>query len=155
MAHIYLRNTAGWRTLPESADLIELAEVMRLFYQVENIEEAQNVLGLGWVEYLKLKTNQASRLGQSIDQILIRDGTQYKIFKKIFKGYSPSGVLLPFETISASSLPAGKYVNGTFRVTEMNHEERSGDLVLIMKSDSADASQRFRQVFPVRPGMGV
>jgi hypothetical protein len=107
-----------------------MAEVFRLFMQVNNRQEAEAQLGLTMANYSKIRA-LIPRLNASLDAILIRQNGSYKIF-------NGKGVL-------SGDLAFGKqYIDAINRVTQMNSTKRSGDIVLIMKdATTGDAIDRY------------
>jgi hypothetical protein len=86
------------------------------------------------VGYLNLLENTIGRLKQSVDKILIRIEGQYLQFN----GYSTDGYAIGPLSFSTD------YVKAPERIVGLNHPQRSGDIVLIMKdSTSGDSVQRY------------
>jgi predicted AlkP superfamily pyrophosphatase or phosphodiesterase len=136
MAHIYFKGSGSWSTQPGTDDQVELrrlAEVFRVLYQEEVLQEAADVLGIDQISYLKLREEKSGRLQSSIDRILIREGGVYKEFK----GYGSSQVT---SDISLSDA----YIQYRARIEGLNNPDRSGDIILIMRDKTEEhESQRF------------
>jgi hypothetical protein len=119
MAHIYLRGNDGWETQPNMEEVKTFAEVLRVMFQTDDPQEAQNALKIDLVDYLNLLENKVGRLKQSVDRILIRSGIGYSQF-------DGPGALNPLSFDS-------EYIKADERIQNFNHLKRSGDIVLIMR----------------------
>ena len=129
MAHIYVRGNSGWRDLPDYLNVENVAEVFRLFMQVNNSAEAESKFGLSLEDYQEIRAS-LPRLKASVDAILIREGGAYKIFKGI--GEIPDGL---------TTLTASEYIKGLERINGMNNPDRSGDIILIFKDFTNDVPE--------------
>jgi len=136
MAHIYFKGSGSWSTQPGTDDQVELrrlAEVFRVLYQEEVLQEAADVLGIDEISYLKLREEKSGRLQSSIDKILIREDGVYKEFN----GYGSSQVTSDISFGSA-------YIQYRARIEGLNNPDRSGDIILIMRDKTEEhESQRF------------
>lgn len=124
MAHVYSMIGTDNKTLGE------IAEVLRVMFAGLHSDEAIRWLGFTDREtYFKLKKQSVGRLRSSIDKILIRldDGNYH-----VFNGLDNSGNPVPADIVS---LPEQDYIEAVIRINGMNHKDRSGDIVLIMKDD--------------------
>ncbi|HDL15931.1 MAG TPA: hypothetical protein ENH28_07265, partial [Euryarchaeota archaeon] len=126
MAHIYSMIGTDNRTLGEIAELFRI--MLGGFYPDEAIKWFQFS---NKYTYLKFQATKINRLWNSIDRILIRmeDGKYY-----IFNGLDSNGNPL---TDSLTSLTGGEYIEAELRIKGMNNEKRSGDIVLIMRDQTA------------------
>jgi hypothetical protein len=116
MAHIYLT---------DQNDMGEVSEIFRLTMQMENIMEAEEWFGLSEDGYADLR-DTVGRLQSSISQILVRVNGNYCVFDGLNDDGSPKCAL--FDPFNASA-----DIDAWTRINGMNHKDRSGDIVLIMK----------------------
>jgi hypothetical protein len=79
----------------------------------------------GVAERLRYKIG---RLADSIDAILLRDGQTYK-------AYTVTNSQVVLKDIGNYFSDENRYVDAITRINGMNHEKRSGDVVLIMKDE--------------------
>jgi hypothetical protein len=126
MAHVYLKSSNDWRTIPDQKELGLLALVFQRVFQEggTNLDENQRI---------ELK-NKFPNLLLSIDKILKRVNGEYKVFK----GLDNLGNAIVGELTEMADVD---YVKAIERIKGLNHPDRSGDIVLIMKdrmSDSVD-----------------
>jgi predicted AlkP superfamily pyrophosphatase or phosphodiesterase len=126
MAHIYSTDLN---------DVGKIAEIFRLVLEGEHILEAVRWFNLTEKGYKDLRSS-IGRLNDSVDKILIRKGNQYCVFD----GLNDDGSIRCVE-IDPFNTP--EYVAAWDRINGMNHEKRSGDIVLLMKSDANDVNRRF------------
>jgi hypothetical protein len=127
MAHIYL---------DDPSRLAKIAELFRLALQGEYLTEASEWWDMDELDYKYFKSSKIGRLGASVDKILVRVSGEYCVFD----GLSGSGDITcatgdPFDSFY--------YVNAWDRINGMNHPERSGDIILVMKNDRFDINQRY------------
>jgi hypothetical protein len=117
-------------------DLGEVAEIFKLMMQGEYIEEAVNVLGLT-VKGCKDLRSKIGKLKTSIDKILVRVNGSYCVFDKMNEDGSPKCAITDPLTVQV-------YIDAWTRINGMNHPDRSGDIVLIMKDSAGGlASDRY------------
>ena len=84
--------------------------------------------------YLKLLESTVGGLRLSVDKILIRINGNYMQFE----GYIANGYVINPVSMSA------EYIKANERIIGLNHTQRSGDIVLIMKdATSGDALDRY------------
>jgi len=132
MAYIYLRGQDGWQSLPAADELTRFVEVLRVLFQIEDPLEAESALGIDMVDYLNLIENKVVRLKQSVDKILIRIDGEYLQFD----GYGLNGYSL--SPLSFSS----EYIKALERIEGLNHPQRSGDIILIMRDKTSEQSEQ-------------
>lgn len=132
MAHIYLKGSE-WNTAPDITKIKELAEILRVTLQgAKGGDSPLAIFPPGIAERLGYKIG---RLSNSVDEILVRDGGGYKAYK-----VENSAVVLK----DISNYFTDAYIEAEMRIGGMNHEKRSGDIVLIMRDKISDsASERF------------
>jgi hypothetical protein len=77
------------------------------------------------------------RLYASVDKILVRRtlNGHYEVVTGVGEGNSGN---VTINTESLDALNNAAYIKAAIRVTGMNHEERSGDIVLMMKDTTSD-----------------
>ncbi len=128
MAHMYLRGPQGWNTFPNREELLNLAKALRVLFQIYDPHEAQKALGIDPVDYLNLLENKVGRLEQSVDKILVRlDGEYFHL------GVDGSLNMMSFDL---------EYVNASDRIQKLNHPQRSGDIILIMRDKLTEAIEK-------------
>jgi hypothetical protein len=118
MSHLYLK------------DLTKLgatAELLRIILKEEDFLSAIKWFNLGKVKYATIR-DQISKLGFSVDQILVRIDGSYSVFT----GLDSAGKVVPG---TGTTLDQSKYIDATIRLDGMNHPKRSGDIVILMKDD--------------------
>ena len=132
MAHIYVKGNTGWGkdSIPDDSNVENIAEMFRLFMQKNNAAEAESEFGLPLEDYHAVRATMP-KLKESIDKILIRVNGAYKIFNGINEA--------PEELTETLGEPTAHYLKAITRIEKMNHPERSGDIVLIMKARTADS----------------
>lgn len=118
MAHVYVKSVNGWNSTPEMSTVLDIAEIFRITLQSGNMLPQE-------------MRERIQRLLNSIDVILVRDGGQYKVLK----GFDASGTP-QYDTIESLTDP--NYVEAKKRINGMNHEKRSGDIILIFKDFTND-----------------
>jgi predicted AlkP superfamily pyrophosphatase or phosphodiesterase len=124
MAHIY--SMVG----TDNTALGQIAEAFRVMLGGLYSDEASQWYGFADLEdYIDFRKPTVGRLGKSIDQILIRleDGKYY-----IFNGLDENGNPISGDL---SNLSGVDYVDGVNRINGLNHKNRFGDIVLIMKDE--------------------
>jgi predicted AlkP superfamily pyrophosphatase or phosphodiesterase len=127
MAHVYLTDVNK---------LGKIAELFRLTLDDHPAEAAQwwNVDDL---DYSDFKVNTTGRLMMSVDKILVRVTGDYCVFD----GLNDDGSIRCVAT-DPLSIPA--YIDAWTRINGMNHKDRSGDIVLIMRdATSGNAVDRY------------
>ena len=127
MAHIYLKNNDDWQTAPNITELGLLALVFQRIFQEDGINLDENLR-------VKLK-NKFPRLLSSIDKILIRVNGVYKVFKGLDVTGNPI-------TDELTTLSGAEYVKAVERIEGMNHPQRSGDIILLMKDNTSGTPQQ-------------
>jgi hypothetical protein len=128
MAHIYIKGADGWDE--SNDDAVMLSRVADKF----NLYFAENGVVLS-----EFEKEPFPRLLASIDKLLIRVAGNYKIFKSVtadtdgnITGLTTPGLLTELETNLG-------VIKAAARIKGMNHPDRSGDIVLLMKDDPGDA----------------
>ncbi len=121
MAHIYVKG-GDWQGDPDET---------RLGVVIDTLIRA---LTLGDNATDKVK-KELSRLTASVDKILVRRTLTGAYEVVISVGEDASGIVT-ISTDSLGSLNNTEYQRAVSRITEMNHANRSGDVVLIMKDDT-------------------
>jgi hypothetical protein len=98
------------------------------------IDTLLRVLTLGENAADKVK-EELNRLTASVDKILVRRtlNGQYEVVTGV--GEDASGVVT-VNTASLATLDNAEYINAVARVSGMNHKDRSGDIVLLMKNST-------------------
>ncbi len=130
MAHVYVQNVA----------IGPVAEILKLMLQMEDTAGALKWLGLEDLDYKQIRRDSVGRLGASIDQILIRVGEGENSYYCVFDGLNNDGSV---KCVPTDPFATQEYVNAWERIDGMNHADRSGDIVLLMKSEMSDINQRF------------
>jgi len=131
MAHIYLT---------DQDDMGEVAEIFRLTMQAEYITEAGEWFGLSEDGYADLK-DSVGRLQSSISQILVRVNGNYCVFDGLNDDGSP-------KCATSDPFNGSSYVDAWARINGMNHKDRSGDIVLIMKdTTTGDVIERYTTAY--------
>jgi len=128
MAHIYVKG-ANWSSNPDETRLgVVIDTLIRVLKLGENASD-------------KVK-KEFSNLYGSVDKILVRRKLNgpYEIATDVTEDASEN---VSIATESLDILAGTDYINAVERITGMNHPNRSGDIVLIMKDDMSDISQRF------------
>jgi hypothetical protein len=134
MAHIYIKGN-DWKSPPNKT---LLDSIVSLFYAVfKNGSSATGTLQ-------KMIEDHFPNLGSSIEAILLRSdlNEQYEVVEEVREDAQGKASVTtgPIGTY-LSNHP--EYVDAVDRVTRMNNEDRSGDIILIMKSRRGDISQRY------------
>lgn len=115
MAHIYLKSNDGWQVAPDATELGYLALVFKRMFQESGANLDEDI------------KNKFARLLSSIDAILIR-----------------SSLNSEYEVYSGDLSNTAKYVDADNRIKGMNNPDRSGDIILIMKSETdSSATDRY------------
>ena len=127
MAHIYIKGF-DWSTAPDVNEINKFAEIIRLTLQGTN--GGASPLDISPQEIIDALPDKIGRLGNSVDEILIRDGGTYKVYTVDYSSGKPQIDLKDIEGYFSS-----KYVAAKLRIDGMNHGERAGDIVLIMKDE--------------------
>ena len=126
MAHIYAQGVEAG----------QIAEILRLMLQMEDTAGALQWLGLEDLDYKQIRETGVGRMKFSIDKILIRVSGNYCVFDGLNADGSPRCATTdPFDSTT--------YINAWERINGMNHPDRSGDIVLLMKDSMSDINQRF------------
>jgi len=138
MAHVYL------------ADIIKLgkiAELLRLTLD-EHPEEAARWWNVDALDYSDFKVNTIGRLKASVDKILVRISGNYCVFDELNDdGSAKCAVDDPFSVTA--------YIDAWTRINGMNHKDRSGDIVLIMKdTTTGDAIDRYTTAYACKSWHG-
>ena len=129
MAHIYLRGITGWQD--KNVDILKLSSLAG-FLKV--------VLMQSGAALNETEKGRFNNLLSSIDVILVRDGGVYKIFKGVISDAAGNITGPDVQIIDANVFNSGKYVTAMKRIEGMNNVDRSGDIVLVMKDDTADSA---------------
>jgi hypothetical protein len=118
MAHIYVKG-GDWQDDPDDTRLGEV------------IDTLIRTLTLGMNATDKVK-KELSRLTTSVDKILVRRTLSgaYEVVTSVAEDASGN---VTISTSSLASLSSSEYQKAVSRITGMNHANRSGDVVLIMK----------------------
>jgi hypothetical protein len=127
MAHIYSMIGNDQKTIEE------MAEVFRVMCSSYYPSEAIAKYGFeDEDDYRDFRVDNAKRLRNSIDKILIRvAGGAYQVFNGI--GVAPSSI---------TSLAEPDYIKSALRIDGLNDVNRSGDIVLIMKDKMLETSDK-------------
>jgi hypothetical protein len=137
MAHIYLPGAGGWQDpSPDPGEILKLAGMFDLFFRKGDPGIAESAIGIDPVDYLDVSKNVVGQLRTSVDQIFVRVAGMYYLFP----GYDANGQM---QSLMGVDLDPGKYVKAKERIEGMNHPDRSGDIVLLFKSDVTDIQQRY------------
>jgi hypothetical protein len=113
MAHIYVKGANDWSSTPAIDSILDIAEILRLTLKEGN----------GLPQEMREKF---PRVLNSVEIILVRDGGQYKILNGFDANGAPQYSLV-------DSLSSPKYIEAKKRIIGMNHEKRSGDIVLLFR----------------------
>ncbi len=128
MAHIYLTDINK---------LGKVAELLRLTLSGYYPAEALKWWDMDDLDYLDFKENSAGRMKASVDKIFIRVSGDYCVFDGLNNDGSP-------RCAESDSFSSTEYVDAWTRINGMNHKDRSGDIVLIMKdATSGNAADRY------------
>ncbi|MEW5744066.1 MAG: alkaline phosphatase family protein [Nitrospirota bacterium] len=127
MAHVYVTN---------KSKLGNIAELLRLALSGHYPAEALKWWDMDGLDYLDLKETAVGRLKASSDKILVRVSGDYCVFGGVNDDGSP-------KCASVDPFVSSEYVNAWERTNGMNHTQRSGDIVLVMKDDMGDINQRY------------
>jgi hypothetical protein len=155
MAHIYLKNRAdnSWDSPRLVEDVGYFAEMLRL--TLSNDKSLSNLGDLFEQELFEEEIPiyaGLERLIHAIDFILIRRGDNYEIFHGINSDGSDviSGPLSNYAELGSSL-----YVDALNRIPNMNHPDRSGDIVLIMRDySSGNAIDRYSTAYACKSWHG-
>ena len=133
---MYIKNRANnsWDSPRLVEDVGYVAELMRLALSNDKTpSNLNNLFTPGLFEKAVPVTAGMKRLLYSVDFILIRKGSNYEVYHGIKSDGSDviSGPLYNYAELGSSL-----YANALKRIGDMNHPERSGDIVLIMKDYS-------------------
>ncbi len=148
MAHVYVKNRANnsWSAPRMVEDIGYVAELLRLSLSKDKTpSNLNNLFTPGLFEKAIPISAGLKRLITSIDIILIRRGNNYEVFQGIMPD-SDDVISTPLNNYPDFS--SSKYVKALRRINGMNHPDRSGDIVLLMKdemdiSTSEISDQRF------------
>ncbi|HDH13656.1 MAG TPA: hypothetical protein ENG83_15915, partial [Nitrospirae bacterium] len=132
MAHIYIKGT-NWQDNPDP-EILKL--VIKRLYGV--LKDGSNATGT----LRKIINDHFSNLSVSIDKILLRRELKgvYEVVTGVTEDASGNPII---DTELLDTLDSTDYINPVERIKGMNHSDRSGDIVLIMKDDMGDINQRF------------
>lgn len=136
MAHIYVKNstTKKWADLPDpEVDAGPVAEALRVALMGQE-SQMTTLYPAGTVPWM------ARRLGRivgSVEAVLIRVGGSYKVFE----GLDAAGKLIT--PLGLGSLDSARHVRAEERINGMNHDQRSGDIILLFKSDVNNIAERY------------
>lgn len=128
MVHIYLKDIgrAG-----------KFAEIIRITFQGDYPDEALQWWGMEALDYAGFKETEIDRLRSSVDKIIIRLSGKYVVFDGLNSDMS-------IRKLAYDSLETADYVDAWNRINGMNDENRSGDIVLIMRDKtSGDVNERY------------
>jgi predicted AlkP superfamily pyrophosphatase or phosphodiesterase len=121
MAHIYVKGPNDWTSAPSMDSVLDIAEIFRLALKEGNTLPQE----------MRAKI---PRLLASIDTILVRDGGQYKVLN----GFDAHGAP---QYSSIDSMVSPKFIEAKKRIIGMNHEKRSGDVVLLFRDEMEESTQ--------------
>ena len=141
MAHIYVKNRANnsWSSPRLVEDIGYVAELLRLTISTNKTpSNLSSLFPVGMFEKAVPISAGLKRLINSVDMILVRRGNSYEVFQGI-RPDSSDIISTPLD--SHPELNTSKYVKAAMRIKGMHHSERSGDIVLIFKSDTVDVSE--------------
>jgi hypothetical protein len=134
MAHIYIKGT-DWKSDPDPRIL---DPVVSLLYTI--LREGDQATGT-----LKgVIHDHLPNLGSSIDAILVRSSLSsgYEVVESV--GEDAQGhAVLHTTSLKPTFSNNSEYVDALTRIRGMNHPDRSGDIILLMKSRMADINQRY------------
>ncbi len=127
MAHIYVKGSDSWETLPDIEEVKKIAEILRVTLQgAKGGASPLPIFSEGISERFRYRVG---KLSDSIDAILIREGGTYK-------AYTVVNNKVEFNDIESYFSDSRKYVEPLERLEKMNYLKRSGDIVLLMKDDT-------------------
>jgi hypothetical protein len=125
MAHIYVKGV-NWQSNPDETRLgVVLDTLIRVLTLGENATD-------------KVK-KELNGLTASVDKILVRRtlNGSYEIVTGVSEGASGN---VNISTAALTSLSNAEYPNAVTRITGMNHKDRSGDVILLMKDATNGAT---------------
>lgn len=171
MAHIYLRDSttppspSAWTTRAPESELATVAEVLRLYLTDGQRFDQNGVAAYGvgtahprfradsYVTFTDLVTKRGvtslRSMQGSADLILIRlaPGAPYLVFNGLMASADPQSIraeTIDFQKLLTVSSFGQEYVDAVTRVDGLNHFERSGDIILLMRGRTGDVeSARF------------
>jgi hypothetical protein len=181
MAHLYVRPSTfgGWASNPPSEkELGVTAEIMRLFLmgsQIINPDGTRTFRPTFHPAFepifpedhldFELNDTKTKRLKHAVDFILLRLNGEYVVYNGLeYDAANPNPdefhirkfTLEEFLALPTST-PNGRerYANAIERIREMNHPDRSGDIVLVMRNDTDEGPpERFTAGVPCRAWHG-
>jgi hypothetical protein len=123
MAHIYVT---------DMNKLGKIAELFRLTLD-EHPSEAVQWWNVDDLDYSDFKTNIIGKLKKSVDKILVRVSGNYCVFD----GLNNDGSV---KCAIGDPLAGAEYVDAWIRINGMNHPDRSGDIVFVMRDTMSDGA---------------
>jgi hypothetical protein len=148
MAHLYFKNRSNnsWISPRMVEDIGYVAELLRLTISTNKAaSNLSNLYPAGLFEEDVPILASIDRLINSVDMILVRRNSGYEVFYGI-KADGSDILSTPLDNYAVLGSPL--YVNALKRIADMNHPERSGDIVLVMKDFSTGgAINRFTTAY--------
>ncbi len=137
MAHIYVkdRTSTDWKTHGRIVeDIGYLAEVLRLLFSTNKTpSNLTDMFPEGLIEYVLFDTIGLNQnMAYSIDAILIRKSVSPGEKYCVYKGIKPDKSDIECDSLQSYFGNSG-YVSAVARINNMENEDRSGDIVLLMK----------------------
>jgi len=129
VAHIYVKGVNGWGD--KHINIVQLSELGGFL---------KTYLGENGVALGKEEKDTFKSLLSSIDSILIREGSTYKIFKGVKTDGSGNITGPDTESITEATFGFDSYVAAYQRIKGLNNPDRSGDIVLMFKDFVSDIS---------------
>jgi hypothetical protein len=126
MAHIYVKGS-DWNTPADINEVKKIAEILRVTLQGARGGDSPltTIFPAGIAGRLRYKIG---RLADSIGEILVRDAGVYKV-------YTVVNSQAELKDLGSHFNDKNRYVDALSRIEKMNHEKRSGDIILIMKDE--------------------
>jgi hypothetical protein len=155
IAHIYLKNrfTNSWSTPRIVKDIGYVAEILRLSISTNKTpSNLSNIFPVGIIEDDVPILSNIDRLTNSVDFILVRRNNNYEVFY----GIKPDGSdILSAPLDNYAEFGSFLYAKALKRIANMNHPERSGDIVLVMRDfANGDAINRFTTAYACKAWHG-
>ena len=155
MAHIYLKNrfNNSWTVPRMVEDIGYVAELLRLTVSTnKTASNLSNLFPVGLFEEDVPILAGIDRLMNSVDMILIRRNDSYEVFSGI-KADGSDILSTPLDNYG--EFGSSQYVKALRRIVDMNHPDRSGDIVLVMKNLTiGDPIDRFTTAYACKAWHG-
>jgi len=142
MAHIYVKDRTGndWSRHGRMVeDIGYFAEILRLLFSANKApSNLPDIFPIGLIEYVVFDTvGLRQEMAYSVDAILVRKSVRLGEEYCVFKGILPDKTDVDCQSLKDYFI-GDDYVRAVERINNMENEDRSGDLVLLMKNRTSD-----------------